>query len=343
MEMQQIVEMLAKLQASQDADREERKADQEKMAADLLARMKEDRKADQEDFLERMDKMYAKMAKADKQEEMLTDINAKTKARRDKRMEANSNDDRNEWTACQDVMEANPEKMESNLKEKEAVVQRQDIPIENVAMMPVGEPRKRRRGGKLIAGRRGKPKKLNRRNCGSRKKLAAACRKVSRYATVAWRKRKLFRKSETRGYCGSRKCATVADRRTCPHATMAWRKRKLTRNIRIQESRESSKDFSVNGMRKGPGCKNCIRRRNIKEPPHLRTERKIASSIGGEHKREQRRLKGMSKYKDIYWRTIGLDFVKQVVRMSRGFLQMTIWRLWRGRPPPKRKKKSCMY
>jgi hypothetical protein len=38
----------------------------------------------------------------------------------------------------------------------------------------------------------------------------------------------------------------------------------------------------------------------------------------------------MSKYKDIYWRTIGLYFVKQVVRMSSGFLQMTIWRLERS-------------
>jgi hypothetical protein len=162
---------------------------------------------------------------------------------------------------------------------------------------------------------------------------------VSRHATVAWRKRKLFRKSEARGYCGLRNGVTVADRRTWPHATMAWRQRKLNRNIRKQESRESSKDFAVNGMRQGPGCKNGIWGRNIKEPPHLRTERKIVRSSGGQHKREKRTLKGMSRYNDIYWRTIGLDFVKKVVRMSRGFLQMTIWRLWRGRPPPKRKKK----
>jgi hypothetical protein len=101
MEMQQIVQMLAKLQASQDIDREERKADKEELIAkmdsnqkkaeadkeEMLARMKEDRKADQEkmtakqeDLLARMDKMDAKMAKADKQEEIMGEINTKMDA-----------------------------------------------------------------------------------------------------------------------------------------------------------------------------------------------------------------------------------------------------------------------
>jgi hypothetical protein len=85
--------------------------------------------------------------------------------------------------------------------------------------------------------------------------LAAACRKVSRYAAVAWRKRKLFRKSETHGFCGSRKGVTVADKRTTGHATVAWRKRKLTRNIQLEETHESSKNVAVNGMRKGRNAK----------------------------------------------------------------------------------------
>jgi Ni/Co efflux regulator RcnB len=45
------------------------------------------------------------------------------------------------------------------------------------------------RSGKLAAGRRGEPKELARRDCRSRRRLAAACRKVSRHAEVAWRKR----------------------------------------------------------------------------------------------------------------------------------------------------------
>jgi hypothetical protein len=91
--------------------------------------------------------------------------------------------------------------------------------------------------------------------------------------------------------------------------------------------------------RNGPGCKNGIRRRDIKEPPHLRIERKTASSSGGQHKREKRRLKGMNKYNDIYWRTTGLKFVKRANGTSSGLQKGRKWILCRGRPPPKRKKK----
>jgi hypothetical protein len=83
--MQQIMEILIKMKAEADADREERKA--------LIEWMKAKTKANQAE------------TKA---------ILAATKARREKRMGANTNDDRKESTACQDVMEANREKMETN-------------------------------------------------------------------------------------------------------------------------------------------------------------------------------------------------------------------------------------
>jgi hypothetical protein len=54
---------------------------------------------------------------------------------------------------------------------------------------------------------------LTRGDCGSRKKLAAACRKVSRHATVAWRKRNVFRKSSTNRNCELRKDVTTARRK----------------------------------------------------------------------------------------------------------------------------------
>jgi hypothetical protein len=322
--------------------KEERNTDQEKMAADkkdflarmkeakqglltemkedLLTKTKEDRKADQEkmaadkeDFLARMDAIHEKrMAMLDAHQ---------------KRM-----------TACLGEMDANTEKIELDTGMMQSIEEHQDVPSEDVAVMPVKGLRKRRGIWKSTAGRRGEPKELNRGNHGSRRKLAATCRKVSRHAAMVWRKRKLFRRTGTQGICGRRKELAIVGMRTSRYATVAWRKRKLTRNIQIQESRESAKDFAVNGMRQGLGGKNGIRRQNVKKPPHLRIERKTASSSGGQHKREQRRLKGMSRYNDIYWRTIGLDFVKKVVRMPSGFLQIRIWRVWRGRPPPKHKK-----
>jgi hypothetical protein len=124
--------------------------------------------------------------------------------------------------ACLGQMKVHTKKTEQDPGMMPSVEEHQYTSTEEVAVMPVKGLRKRRRGRKLTAGRRGESKEVTRGNCGSRRKLDAACRKVSRHATVAWRKRKLFRKSETRGYCGSRKRVTVADRRTSRHATVAW-------------------------------------------------------------------------------------------------------------------------
>jgi hypothetical protein len=63
----------------------------------------------------------------------------------------------------------------------------QEIPTEDAAVMPVGEPRKQSRARYLPAERHQKKHELT------------ACRKkVSRHARVAWRKRNLFRKTVDR-------------------------------------------------------------------------------------------------------------------------------------------------
>jgi hypothetical protein len=60
---------------------------------------------------------------------------------------------------------------------------------------------------------------------------------------------------------------------------------------------------------------------------HLRTGRKTASSIGERNRRGQPWLEGMEKCNEIFWKTIGLDFVKQVVGMSSGLKQIRNWRV----------------
>jgi hypothetical protein len=89
-------------------------------------------------------------------------------------------------------------------------VAHEEVPMEDAAVMPVGGLRKQRRGRKQAAGRCEEPEKLNREICGSREKLAAACRKLSRRATVAWRKNNILRKSWTQESCGLRKEVTAA-------------------------------------------------------------------------------------------------------------------------------------
>jgi hypothetical protein len=65
----------------------------------------------------------------------------------------------------------------------------QDIPKGEAAEMPVEGPRKRRRVRNLAAERRQKRKERTRGCGGSRRKLVAACMKVSLRAKVAIRKR----------------------------------------------------------------------------------------------------------------------------------------------------------
>jgi hypothetical protein len=245
----------------------------------------------------------------------------------------NIKDDKNETTTCNEAKE----KIEKNPEMMQSTEEYQDVRSKDVAVMPAKGLKKRRKGRKLIAERRGEPKKLNRGHCGSRKKLAAACRKMSRHAAVVWHKRNLIRRSETRGYCGSRKGVTVADRRTCPHATVAWKKRKLTRNIQLRENHESSKDVAVNGMRKGPGYKHGTRRRDVKKLPNLKKGRTMNGFKGWSTGQRSYMGKGRTLRMNLY-ETFGGQIAKQVVGTSCRLRRMRIWTLWRGKPPPKRKK-----
>jgi hypothetical protein len=47
-----------------------------------------------------------------------------------------------------------------------------------------------------------------------------------------------------------------------------------------------------------------------KEPPHLRTWRKTASSSGEQNRGEQSQLEGTGKCNEIYWKTFRLEIVK---------------------------------
>ena len=75
-------------------------------------------------------------------------------------------------------LKANPEEMESDSGHRE-------IHKEDAVVKSDKGRKKRHRDRHLGAGRRGEPKELTRGDCGSRRKLAAACRKVSRRAAVA--------------------------------------------------------------------------------------------------------------------------------------------------------------
>jgi hypothetical protein len=118
MEMQQMMErLLAEIRADREVEQEKADADRTKDREQILAEIRADRTKDRELLLS----MQAK-------------IDAETKAIRDKRMKANMNSCQKETTACQYEMEVSIRNMKSNPEEKETVLERHEIPNEEVTV-----------------------------------------------------------------------------------------------------------------------------------------------------------------------------------------------------------------
>jgi hypothetical protein len=118
----------------------------------------------------------------------------------------------------------------------QSIEEHQEVLTEDAAVMPVKGLRKRRRVWNPAAERRQKVKERTRGNSGSRRKLSATCRKVSRRAKVAWRKRNLMKKIRTLEKCGRRKEFAAAGIKTT--AVQKWHG---ARN-EVMKDRRSNKD-----------------------------------------------------------------------------------------------------
>jgi hypothetical protein len=116
----------------------------------------------------------------------------------------------------------------------ESESEHREVPNEDAVVKLVRGRKKRHRGRKQAAGQRGELEELNRGDCGSQK-LAAACRKVSRRATVAWRKRNIFRKSWTQANCGPRQ-VLAAGRNMTHRAGVARREGNLVREYLTRDN-----------------------------------------------------------------------------------------------------------
>jgi hypothetical protein len=134
----------------------------------LLARLDKNAKTSQEQIMAKMDAMHEDMkAQREKLEAMQEDMKA-DRAQRKRMMVI--------FGANQEGTKSNSEQMESSPELMQSVGEHQEV-TEEAAVMPVGEPRKRRR---------------NRGYCGSRKRVTIADRKVSGRATVARSRRNIF-------------------------------------------------------------------------------------------------------------------------------------------------------
>jgi hypothetical protein len=170
----------------------------------------------------------------------------------------------------------------------QSVGEHQEVPKGEAAVMPVGRLRKRRRDQNLVTGRCQKPKGRIQASFESRKRLTVACRKMTRRARVACRKRNIARKD-------------------CARANV------------VQEIRRG-RTFGKRRQPK-PECSKGIRSRDVEEPLNLRKGRKTANSIGGRRRRHQPRLERMGNSNEVFGETIGLEFGKRAAGSSVGHLR----------------------
>jgi hypothetical protein len=186
-------DFMAKLDADKRTDKEESKVDREEMEAK--------RKTDKEDLMAKLDAYQAKT------DAVLLAMQVMENIHREMVTEATPERDM-ETIACRETTEARIEEKEpTSVDRKPEAAQQREVPVEDAVVKPVNGRKRRHRGKKQAAERCEEPEDLTRGLCGSRMKLAAACRKASRRATVARRRRDAFKNERTQDGCQRRLAA----------------------------------------------------------------------------------------------------------------------------------------
>jgi hypothetical protein len=75
------------------------------------------------------------------------------------------------------------------------------------------------------------------------------------------------------------------------------------------------------------------------QPPYVRIEETTTNGIGGCSSGQRSHVESGVTLKKILYAIFRWKFTKQVVGTSRRLQRIKKWTLWRGRPPPKRKKR----
>jgi hypothetical protein len=195
---------------------------------------------------------------------------------------------RKETTACQEATEACLKRMEPTSLELESESEHREVLKEDVAVKTVGALKKRYRDWHLEVGLRGQPKKWAQGNGGSRKMLAAFCRRMNRRAGTARRKGR-----------GHKVPTEKSDQEQC-----------CTRNPEGTDVREETREQPEGG--------NGIRGRDLKEQLRLGSERISCR---------------------FFRKVLVLEIMKPRVEPSVRIRKMSVRISWKGRPPPKGKKR----
>jgi hypothetical protein len=197
---------------------------------DILARMEADRQADQEKAgADR--KAYREDLKSD-QAKMIAAFKGKMDT-----WIANIKDARKKTNACQEVTGANPQKIEPNSGEKETVMDRQEIPNEEVAVHSLRTCRSETEASQEETKTEPDPRKMQsvEEHQGIPKEEAAVMpvggvkkRRRDRNLTAGRRQKP---KGRIQASSESRRRLTVAGKKMTRRAIVAWRKRNVFRTI----------------------------------------------------------------------------------------------------------------
>jgi hypothetical protein len=202
------------------------------------------------------------------------------------------------------------EKKPTSPDRKPDAVQKSEVPAENAIVMPVGEPKKKRRRDRKLASerRRQKPKISTRENCGPQKRLAVARRGTSR-------REKVTQNTKETGKMSRR-------------ATVARRKRDIVKKNLTQGAGEFPRKRLVAVNKKMTRCANVTQRKRPK------LQRDKVDPLTSPHKDVLDRAK-----QDLGSRkAIRLETAKRILRISSRLRKIRKLNLWRGRPPQELKK-----
>jgi hypothetical protein len=141
-----------------------------------------------------------------------------------------------ETTTYREVMETEP-----NPGMMQSIEEHQEIPKEDVAVMPVGEPRRQHRVWNLATECHQKMKERTQGYRGSRRKLAATCRKMAQLAKVAWQKRNLIKNIQTLEKCGRQKEFATTRIRTTSYAKVERHKGRSDEGPLVKQGRWKTK------------------------------------------------------------------------------------------------------
>jgi hypothetical protein len=230
-EMEQIMEILVRMET-------DRKAWREKVEADRKID-KEERKADRVQTQQMMKMLQAYQAKTDA---ILPAIQVRQTSCKETIAVIKPNEV--ETMACQGMEARQIEEKPTSPDRKPEAAKQRKVPAEYATEIPVGEPKKKRRKDRKLTAqhRRQKTKTSTRENCGSQTRLAVTRRgttrrakvarkapidrKMSRRATPARRMRDIVKRNRTQGTGGfPRKRLVMADKKITRCVNMAEHKR----------------------------------------------------------------------------------------------------------------------